>query len=175
MESSRPSVFGRRQRKNLITWLCGAALSLLHLGATTVLAAESDLHVIRVGTAGTGGTYFPIGSLIAQALSDQPGVGKTGGSALLVVPQISNGSVSNIRELGKGTLDAALVQSDIAYWAFQGSGIFRAEGKYEHLRAIAHLYPESLHLVARKGSGITSVADLKGRRCRPLLGAYSRT
>jgi len=165
MKSSRPSMFGRHRRQCLlVAWICGVALSLMHLGTTTVLAAEPDLNIIRIGTAGTGGTYFPIGSLIAQALSDQPKVAKTGGSDLLVVAQISNGSVSNIRELGKGTLDAALVQSDIAYWAYQGLGVFRGEGNYKHLRAIAHLYPESLHLVARKGSGIASVADLKGRR-----------
>ena len=37
-------------------------------------------------------------------------------------------------------------------------------GKVEDLRAIANLYPETIHLVTRKGSGIKSVADLKGKR-----------
>ncbi|MDB5872606.1 MAG: immunogenic protein, partial [Ramlibacter sp.] len=32
------------------------------------------------------------------------------------------------------------------------------------LRMIANLYPESIHLVVKKGSGIKSVADLKGKR-----------
>ena len=32
------------------------------------------------------------------------------------------------------------------------------------LRLIANLYPESIHLVVKKGSGIKTVADLKGKR-----------
>jgi TRAP-type uncharacterized transport system substrate-binding protein len=32
------------------------------------------------------------------------------------------------------------------------------------LRLIANLYPESVHVVVKKGSGIKSVADLKGKR-----------
>ena len=32
------------------------------------------------------------------------------------------------------------------------------------LRLIANLYPESVHVVARKGAGIKTVADLKGKR-----------
>ena len=43
------------------------------------------------------------------------------------------------------------------------------------LRAIAALYPEHIHLVASKESGIASVADLKGKRVsldEPGSGTY---
>jgi TRAP transporter TAXI family solute receptor len=56
------------------------------------------------------------------------------------------------------------VQSDIAYWAYNGTGIYQGRPKVDGLRAIANLYPESIQLVVRKGSGIKSVADLRGRK-----------
>ena len=61
---------GRNQRwiMQLRTGIAAAAC-LLVLGAwlTPAQARESGVQILRIGTGGTGGTYFPIGSLIAQA------------------------------------------------------------------------------------------------------------
>src|SRR6185503_6573735 len=51
-----------------------------------------------------------------------------------------------------------------AYWAYTGTAIYDGRPRSETLRAIANLYAESVHLVARRGSGIKSVADLRGKR-----------
>ncbi len=51
----------------------------------------------------------------------------------------------------------------MAYWAYTGTGIYDGQPKVEVLRAIANLYPESLHVV-RKGAGIKSIPELKGKR-----------
>ena len=39
---------------------------------------------------------------------------------------------------------------------------------------IANLYPETIHVVVRKGSGIKSIADLKGKRVRSTSPARAR-
>jgi len=52
----------------------------------------------------------------------------------------------------------------VAYWAYTGTGLFEGKGKIDNLRAIATLYPETIHLVARKDANIKSVTDLKGKR-----------
>lgn len=165
---SRANLFRQGRPPLLVAWVCSVTLALLQCIVSPAVAAEADLRIVRIGTGGTGGTYFPMGSLIAQALSDsrrsERGRSEPPAVELLMVAQISNGSVNNVRELRKGNLDAALVQADVAHWAYQGSVVFSGEPRYEHLRAVAHLYPESLHLVVRKGSGIVSVADLRGRR-----------
>jgi hypothetical protein len=36
-------------------------------------AAAQDITFFRIGTGGTAGTYFPIGGLIANAISNPPG------------------------------------------------------------------------------------------------------
>ncbi len=130
---------------------------------------ETD-SFFRIGTGGIGGTYFQIGSLIARGLTKpnsdercEPGK-HCGIPGIVAVAQISNGSISNINSLAVGELDAALVQADTAYWAQQGTEVFESSGRVSNLRAIAALYPESLHVVVRRDSGIQSVRDLRGKR-----------
>jgi TRAP transporter TAXI family solute receptor len=138
------------------------------VGATAVTAQQ--MQFFRIGPGGTAGTYFPIGGLIANAISNPPGSracdkgGACGVPGLVATAVATNASVANINAIGSGSLEAGFTQSDVAYWAYTGTGVYEGKGKVENLRAIANLYPETIHLVARKGSGIKSVADLKGKR-----------
>jgi TRAP transporter TAXI family solute receptor len=100
----------------------------------------------------------------------------------------SNGSVANVSAIASGSAQSGFTQSDVAYWAFNASGIYEGRPKVDVLRAIANLYPESFHLVARKGAGIKTIKDLKGKRisldepgsgtlvdARLILAAYGMT
>ena len=49
----------------------GATLGGLPLSSLRV--AAQDITFFRIGTGGTAGTYFPIGGLIANAISNPPG------------------------------------------------------------------------------------------------------
>jgi TRAP transporter TAXI family solute receptor len=139
------------------------------LGAAPGRAAE-EITFFRIATGGVGGTYYPVGGLIAQAISNPPGSRpcNTGGSCgvpgLVAVAQSAHGSVANIEAIAAGHVDSGFAQSDIAYWAHTGTAIYLESGKIEGIRAIASLYPESIHLVARKGSKIRSILDLAGKR-----------
>ena len=83
---------------------------------------------------------------------------------LVAVAQSAHGSVANIEAIAAGHVDSGFAQSDITYWAHTGTTIYLETGKVEGIRAIASLYPESIHLVARKGSKIRSILDLAGKR-----------
>jgi len=132
-------------------------------------AMAEEMTLFRIGTGGVGGTYYPIGKAMARTISNP--LNKTdctpdpcGVPYLLAVAQTANGSVSNIEDVQTGKIESGLSQSDIAYWAQSGTGIFKDRGPYRDIAAIASLYQEDIHLVARKGSGIESVSDLRGRR-----------
>ena len=133
-------------------------------------ALAQDMQFFRIATGGTAGTYFPIGGLIANAISNAPGSraceegGSCGAPGLVATAVASNGSVANINAIAGGTVESGFSQSDVAYWAHTGTGVFEEQGAVEVVRAIANLYPESIHLVARAESGIQSVADLKGKK-----------
>ncbi|MGR0188165.1 TAXI family TRAP transporter solute-binding subunit [Azospirillum aestuarii] len=135
-----------------------AVAGAVAIGATVAVAQSPAFF--RIGTGGTAGTYYPVGGLIANVIS-----GTNGGVPGLVATAVaSNGSVANINAINGGSSESGFSQSDVAYWAHTGTGLFEGKGKVEDLRVIATLYPETIHLVARKDANIKSVADLKGKR-----------
>ena len=148
-------------------FLAGAALLL---PAVPLVSRAQDVTFFRILTGGTVGTYFPIGGLIANAISNPPGSrpcaegGSCGVPGLVASSVASNGSVANVAAIAAGSAQSGFVQSDIAYWAYNGTGIYSGRPKVDVLRAIANLYPESIQLVVRKGAGIKSVQDLRGRK-----------
>ena len=135
----------------------------------TATASVANMTFFRIGTGGVGGTYYPIGGLIANAISNPPGSrpcdqgGSCGAPGVVAIAQSANGSVANITAIESGTLEAGLSQSDVAYWAYSGTGVWQGQPPAKKVRVIAALYPETVHLVVRKGAGIKSVTDLKGK------------
>ncbi len=133
-------------------------------------AGAQDITFFRIGTGVTAGTYFPIGGLIANAISNPPGSracadgGSCGVQGLVASAVASGGSVANVGAIASGSMQSAFIQSDVAFWGYAGTGIYEGRPKVDTLRAIANLYPESFQLVARKGSGIKTIMDLKGKR-----------
>ena len=162
-----PLTTRRRNRFRLASAVFGVASCFAVLAGTSAYAESA---YFRIGTGASGGTYFPIGGLIANAVSNPPGSrpcdrgGSCGVPGLIAVAVSTQGSVENVDAVAKGDLESGLSQSDIAHWAYHGTGIYRNKGKATTLRAIANLYPESLHLVVRRDAGIEKVGDLKGKR-----------
>ena len=132
----------------------GLGLGAAALAGRTALAQAPAFF--RIGTGGTAGTYYPVGGLIANAISNPP--------QLVLTAQASNGSVANVNAIASGALESGFTQADVAYWAYSGTGLFEGKGGMADLRLLANLYPESIHLVAAKAANIKSVADLKGKR-----------
>jgi uncharacterized protein len=150
--------------------LLAAALLLWFGGPGAGLGQAQDMRFFRIGTGGVTGTYYPIGGLIADIISNPPGSrpcdkgGSCGVPGLVAIAQSSNGSVANVEAIQSGVLESGFAQSDVAHWAYTGTGIYQGQGKVENLRVIANLYPESLHIVTHNESHIQSVRDLVGKR-----------
>jgi TRAP transporter TAXI family solute receptor len=138
--------------------------------ATAADAQQQQIIFFRIGTGGQIGTYFPIGGLIANAISNPPGSracddgGSCGVPGLIATAVATGGSQANVLALASGRMQSAFIQSDIAHWAQTATGLYSGKARVEELRAIANLYPESIHVVTRKDSGIATIGDLKGRR-----------
>jgi TRAP transporter TAXI family solute receptor len=133
----------------------------LRLSASVAAAAGlgwpalAQAKFFRIGTGGTAGTYYPIGGLIANAISD---------AAINASAVATNGSVANVNGIVGGSMESGFSQADVATWAFTGTGIYAGKPKVEELRAICNLYPETVHVVVKKGLNLKSIADLKGKR-----------
>ena len=100
-------------KRSLLPALLATAALLLSTTAT----AQS---FFRINTGGVAGTYYPIGGLIANAIS-QPAV-----PGLVASAVASNGSVANINAIVGGGAESGFSQADVAYWAYTGTGTFDA-------------------------------------------------
>jgi len=131
---------------------------MMTLAMVTVLfaACGTQKQFVSITTGGTGGTYYPVGGAIAQTLTDNI-------EGLTVNSQAGNASVANCNLISTGETESALVQNNVAFWAYEGIGAFEGD-PITSLRGIASLYPEAIQIVALKESGITSVEDLVGKK-----------
>ena len=151
-------------------WIFAALAAFALAAVSPTPVAQEEIRYFRIATGPTAGTYFPIGALIAGIISRPEGGpacedgGGCGVPGLIAVAQATDGSVVNLAAIATGRFHSALAQADVVHWAYSGEGPFQGQGENTALRAIANLYPESVHLVVRHDSGIAAVADLKGRR-----------
>lgn len=140
------------------------------LGFGAQSAVAQDVSFFQIGTGATGGTAFAVGSVIAGALSTPPGSvpcedgGPCGVPGMVAVALTTKGSVDNVERLAAGTINAALVDADVVYWAYHGTGLFEGRPPMSGLRAIANLYPAVVHIVVPADSAVQSPADLTGLR-----------
>ena len=162
------------------TFKTAALSAALALGLTGAASAQ-DLKFFTIGTGGTSFTYYPVGGVIANAISRPPGSrecgegGSCGVAGLIASAVSSRGSVDNINAIVSGLRDSGFAQSDVAYWAYTGTGTMEGQPPATDLRTIAALFEEHIHLVASADSGINSVADLRGKRVsldEPGSGTY---
>jgi len=163
--------------KHLTALALGAAVTLG--SAATTMAQE--LKFFTIGTGGTAYTYYPVGGVIANAISKPPGSrecgegGSCGVDGLIASAVSSRGSVDNVNAIMSGLRNSGFAQSDVAYWAYTGTGTMEGKEPATDLRTIAALFEEHIHLVALADGGIDSVADLKGKRVsldEPGSGTY---
>ncbi|MEO0758530.1 MAG: TAXI family TRAP transporter solute-binding subunit [Cyanobacteria bacterium J06648_16] len=108
-----------------------------------ILVERNRIYTVRLATGGPTGEYYKFGQAIAQVTeAHEPKI------RIEVVE--SAGSTRNMQDVQNRVADLALVQNDTKV--------------LPDVRAIAQLYPEMFHFIARKDAGFESVADLKGKR-----------
>jgi hypothetical protein len=147
----------------------GALAAALSAGARIGPALAQEPRFFRVATGPVDSSYFAVGTLIGNVVSSPPGArdcergGSCGVPGLIAVTQTTAGPLANIELIGGKRLESALCQADIAYWAFHGTGMFRKQGAVGNLRAIANLYPETMHIVTRPERKIDELRRLRGK------------
>jgi uncharacterized protein len=124
------------------------------LGAVLLIASGcseggTERRFLSIGTAGTGGVYYPLGGALASRLSARD-------STRTFTAEVTGGAVENINRVLRGEIDIGFVISTSAFEAHQSGA--------ERLRIIAPLYPNLTHVLVPARSRVASLADLRGRR-----------
>jgi hypothetical protein len=134
----------------LILWIA----SVLVLAGGAFDAGNAQVTYLTLGTGGTAGTWYPVGGVLAAAMS------KAG--TVSVTAQASAASIENIRTVGTGERQMGMASSGLILFAVQGVEMFKGE-KYPDLASIASMLPNHFQFVVRDGSGINSLMDLAGK------------
>jgi TRAP transporter TAXI family solute receptor len=132
-----------------------AVLALTLSASTSGPALAGPAVRLSIATGGVGGVYFPLGGGLASLISRHiPGVTATA--------EVTPASVDNMRLIHAKRADIAFTLADTAYDAFKGEEAFR--GSPVPIRTLTPLYNNFNHLVTIEGTGVTTIADLRGKR-----------
>jgi uncharacterized protein len=119
---------------------------------------------ITIGTGGPTGVYFVVGNSVCRMVHKEAAEGRKSGRkhGIRCSAPSTGGSTYNIGQICQGELDFGVAQSDWQYHAYKGDSDKVKPCK--QLRAVFSVHPEPYQIIAGKGSGIHSWADLKGKR-----------
>src|SRR3982074_221512 len=124
-------------------------------GLALAVRVHAQRRTMSIGTGGTGGVYYPLGGAVANVLSKNlPNVQATA--------EVTGGSIDNLKLIGTGQSEMGFTMADAALDAMQGQDKFKG-GKVP-LQALLVVYPNRMHVVTVEGTGIETMADLKGKR-----------
>lgn len=134
--------------------LCAPVILAALASGPDRLAAQTKTR-ISIATGGTGGVYYPLGGGLAALISKHiPGTEATA--------EVTTASVDNMKLLHTDKVAVAFTLPDSAWEAYQGQ--LKGLSEKVAVRSLLALYSNYMHIVALDGSGIKSVADLKGKR-----------
>ncbi len=124
-------------------------------GGEITCEVSSDTRV-SIATGNATGVYFSLGNAFAEQIS-----AATDGKVKATAAE-TGASVQNIQQLVGGSYQVAFSLADTAADAVEGKGSF--DGKKQPVQAISRIYPNYTQVIARTGSGISSLADMRGKR-----------
>jgi len=122
-------------------------------------ALSAEQRFINIGTGGVTGVYYPTGQHLCRLFNRERDV-----HGMRCTAESTGGSVFNLNTIRRGDMDVGVVQSDLQFHAWHGSGRFSSREPEESLRSLFSLHPEPLTLMVRADAGIEGLEDLRGKR-----------
>ncbi|MEN1967493.1 TAXI family TRAP transporter solute-binding subunit [Lentibacillus sp. N15] len=116
---------------------------------------ESGPIDIQIGSGTQTGNYYPLGAALAKMWGNNV-------DDVKVSSQATDASVQNLQLMKQGDLQIGFTMLDALSHAYNGTDEFK-DNQYKDVRVLAALYPNVGQVVARKGTGVESVADFKGK------------
>lgn len=147
-----------RKRRSFL--LVALAVSLLSTACATTpdpaadpASCRGDSGPLTIATGTATGVYAALGGELAKVVS--------AGSPIQATAVETGSTLRNVQQLSTGEYDIAFAQADSAADAVRGQGVFAEPQK---IQALARIYSDYTQVVVSAGSGITTMADFKGRR-----------
>ncbi|MCA1337504.1 TAXI family TRAP transporter solute-binding subunit [Pseudooceanicola marinus] len=137
-----------RRTFGLLGAACAAAIGF---GAPAMAQTQ-----LSIATGGTGGVYYPMGGGLAEIINNHI-------EGYAATAEVTGASVENMGLIARGDADLAIGLADTVAQAYSGTGRFEGQ-ELPMIRGLGSLYANMVQIVALEGSGVTSLADLPGKR-----------
>ena len=148
--------------KNSSLLQCGSLSLFIVLSICLGSIQAKALTTYTLATGSKGGTYYPVGEAISILSKTQLQPIKD----IHIASIASAGSGANIKLLHENKAQFAIVQGLYGYYAWNGVGPLKADGKQKDLRSITMLWKNVEHFIItsdKKQTGlITDLAGMKG-------------
>ena len=141
--------------------LATLALIAIVAGALTLPGGggAQQRRLVTIASGWVVGVYYPLAGAMSRIAYNAKDLN------IRATVESSGASVANAQLIGTGDADFALLQNDIAYYAYNGTTLAAFSGKpVKSMGGIFTIYPELVHIVATQASGVKSVRDLRGKR-----------
>lgn len=131
-------------------------LAFALIGILAAASAGFATTFITIGSGGVGGTYYPLGGAMAEVLTNA-------GIDVKATSRATSASRENCRLVAADRAQIGMSMASTLYQAITGTEAFEPDGKLP-LQILMNMYPAPQHLVTVKGSGITKLEDIKGKK-----------
>ncbi len=115
-----------------------------------------EKEFVTIVTGSTGGTYYPVGTILATLWSEQ-----LGDKGVVAAAQSSGGSVENLNMLKSNEAQLGIAVASLGYFSMTGQEGFEGN-EFEDIRLVTGLWPELSQIIVTERSGINSIADIAG-------------
>jgi len=133
--------------------------NIIALGIIAVMlfaGIASATTFITIGSGGVGGTYYPLGGVMAELLTK-------GGLDIKATSRSTAASKENCRLVASNKAQIGMTMGSTLYQAYTGTEAFQQDGKLP-LLTLMNMYAAPQHLVTTTKTGIKTFADLKGKK-----------
>ena len=120
------------------------------------LTDPSSKKPLCMATGSSSGVWYILGGGIANAIN-------TNSTWFTVTNEAASGGGENLRNLQDGNIEVCMLNCDMGYYFYTSTDSYEGAGS-DQLRSLFSMPASAMHVVTRANSGITSVADLKGKR-----------
>jgi len=119
----------------------------------TALAAQT---FVTIGSGGVGGTYYPLGGVMAELLTK-------GGVDIRANSRSTSASRENCRLVASDQVQIGMTMGSTLWQAYNGTDAFKDDGKLD-LLTLMNMYAAPQHIVTTTRTGIKTFADMKGKK-----------
>lgn len=119
-------------------------------------AAFAATTFITIGSGGVGGTYYPLGGVMAELLSK-------GNVGIKATSRSTAASKENCRLVASNKAQIGMTMGSTLYQAYTGTEAFKEDGKLK-LLTLMNMYSAPQQLVTTTKTGIKTFNDIKGKK-----------